>query len=100
MWCNNQAATVTHYYAGVQDYICPADPRDVTTALQYAEEPDPLCSLEFLEMARYVMNVHHILFPDTLSAAILDNAMWSIIEELLIIDTEMDWYLGLDYVAC
>ena len=71
-------------YSGVQDYICPTDPRDVTTALQYAEEPDPPCSLEFLEMARDVMNAHHISFPNTISAAvdlyvtlttILENAM-------------------------
>ena len=71
-------------YSRVQDYICPTDPRDETTALQYAEEPDPPCSLEFLQMVRDVMNTHHISFQNTISAAvdlyvtlttILENAM-------------------------
>ena len=70
--------------AGVQDYTCPINARDITIAMHYAEEPNPSCSLEFLEMAQYVMNVHHRSFPLTVSAAVdlyvtmttlLDNAM-------------------------
>ena len=71
-------------YSGVQDYICPTDPRDVTTALQYAEEPDPPCSLEFLEMARDVMNAHHISFPNTISTAVdLDVTLTTILENAM-----------------
>lgn len=37
--------------AGVEDYVCPLDCRDLHTVSEYASLPDPPGSLEFLEMS-------------------------------------------------
>lgn len=52
------------------DYMCQVNSRDITTGMDYTEEPDPPCSLEFLEMDHDMMNVHHFSFPDTISTAL------------------------------
>ena len=72
------------FAAGVDDYLCVVNSRDIISAMEHVEEPDPPCSLEFLEMARDLMNAHNLSFPDTTSTALdlyikmttlLDNSM-------------------------
>ncbi len=44
--------------------------RDLTVAEQYAESPGPPASLEFLELARIIMNEHQLDFPLVIKDAV------------------------------
>lgn len=52
-------------YIGTEDYLCPLDTRDLPSAYQYAEAPDPPASLEFLQAAKCIMADNNILYMPT-----------------------------------
>ena len=43
---------------GSEDYLCALDNRDLPSAYQYAEPPDPIASVEFLKCTMKDNNVH------------------------------------------
>lgn len=55
------------YYLGVQDYLCPLDPRDLATVHQ---PPDPPASLEFLEAAKCIMDDNHLQLANDVESAL------------------------------
>lgn len=57
---------------GVKDYVCKTDSRDVEVCWEYAEDPDPPASLEFLEAAEQFMEDQHMtmVLPLTVPAAL------------------------------
>ena len=57
-------------HAGTQDYVCAVDSRDIRQASEYAEEPDPPASLEFLQVALLLMNEQGLAMPNTISEAL------------------------------
>lgn len=50
---------------GTEDYLCQLDTRDLSSAYQYAEAPDPPASLEFLQAAKCIMADKSILYMPT-----------------------------------
>ena len=54
---------------GTEDYICHVDVRDLPTAYQYAEPPDPPASLEFLQAAKAIMDDNNLNMPNSVEEA-------------------------------
>ena len=55
---------------GSKNYLCPLDARDLISAQQYAEAPDPIASLEFLQAAKGIMEDHNIdIMPNNVESA-------------------------------
>lgn len=58
-------------HTGVEDYLCPLDPADLPTVCQYAKEPEPPGSFDFLQMAKRIMQDHYYDdLPDTVEGAL------------------------------
>ena len=54
-----------------EDYLCQLDTRDLPSAYQYAEAPDPPASLEFLQAAKCIMADNSILYmPASIQSAL------------------------------
>lgn len=57
--------------AGVENHLCPLDAADLPTVCQYAIQPQPPGGLEFLQMAKNIMDDHHYDdLPDTIEGAL------------------------------
>ena len=53
-----------------EDYLCPLDTRDLPSAYQYAEAPDPPANLKFLQAAKCIMDDNNILrMPTNIQSA-------------------------------
>ena len=59
------------YFSGIENYLCSLDNRDLPTVCEYTLSSDPLESLEFLIMAKRLMEENGIfLLPQTVEAAL------------------------------
>ena len=54
---------------GNEDYLCQLDVRDLPTVHQYAESPDPIASVEFLQAAKSIMEDNNMHMPNTIEEA-------------------------------
>ncbi len=68
--CLNFIISVYLLYIGTRNYACAVHERDLTVAEQYAESPGPPASLEFLELARIIVNEHQLDFPLVIKDAV------------------------------
>ena len=57
--------------AGTSNYVCAVSHHDVHVCRDYAEEPDPPASLEFLQAVNELMVHRGLLFPDSIRDAML-----------------------------
>ena len=57
-------------HAGVQDYLCPLDVRDLQTVFQYTIQPDPPASLEFLQAVKCIMENNHLQLASDIESAL------------------------------
>lgn len=53
-----------------EDYLCQLDTRDLPSAYQYAEAPDPPASLEFLQAAKCNMADNILYMPTSIQSAL------------------------------
>ena len=62
---------IIHNITGTEDYLCPFDARDLNKAYEYAVQPDPPGSLEFLIMCMNIMQDNHLTtLPNTAQEAL------------------------------
>ena len=72
-------------YIGRRNYLSEVDQRDMTEAMKYTELPDPPAPLEFLKLAKVVMEENQLNFPTH-----VDDAIALFIELTALIEVEIE----------